>query len=152
MLQTSLRTQIGGGSCVSQYTDLPRRSSVELCSVLYWNNHHPYQYMFSYSHLGPWHLCGHHYFGWCSFYLGYHVKCIDIYLIPFECQDMPRWFTRQQVHLLIQTLVTLTSFLQLTAESFHVSTRNPGFSPPREFRSYNVLVYLDIRIHQGGVL
>ena len=86
------------------------------------------------------------------FILGYRVKCIAIYLIPFECQDMPRWFPRQQVQLVIQTLITLTSFFQPTTERFHVPTRNLGFSPPWEFGSYNVLVYLDIQIHQGGVL
>jgi hypothetical protein len=62
------------------------------------------------------------------FILGYCVKCIPIYLIPFVCEDMPRWLPCQQIQLLINTLITLTFFLQPTAESFHVLTCNPSFS------------------------
>jgi hypothetical protein len=51
--------------------------------------------------------------------------------------------------LLIKTPITLTLFLHPTAGNFHVPTRNLGFGLPRKFGSYKVLVYLDIRIHQG---
>jgi hypothetical protein len=86
------------------------------------------------------------------FILGHHVICIAIYLVLFECHDMPRWFPRQQVQFDIQTLITLTSFSQPTGERVHVLTRIPGISPPWELGSYNVLVFLDIWLHHGGVL
>jgi hypothetical protein len=64
------------------------------------------------------------------FTLGYGVKCISIYLVPFVCQDVPRWLPSQQIQLLIDIVITLTFFSQLTAESFHVMTPNPSFIFP----------------------
>ena len=86
------------------------------------------------------------------FILGYCVKCIPIYLVPFVCEDMSRWLPSQQIQLLINTLITLTFFLQLVAESFHVLTRNPSFRLPLKLGSEQLFMCLDIRIHQGGVL
>ena len=66
------------------------------------------------------------------FILGYHVKCFSIYLVPFECQVMSRWFPRQQVQFLIKSLVTHDMFLQPIVESFYVPTHNPGLRLPSE--------------------
>ena len=65
---------------------------------------------------------------------------------------MPRWLHSQQVQLLWNTIITLKFFSQPNAESFRVRTRNPSFIPARKLRSQALLMFLDIRIHQGGVL
>jgi hypothetical protein len=64
------------------------------------------------------------------FILGYGVKFISIYLVPFVHEDVPRWLPSQQIQLFINILVTLTFFLQPTAECFHVLTRNPSLILP----------------------
>jgi hypothetical protein len=64
------------------------------------------------------------------FILGYSVKYISIYLVPFVREDVPRWLPSQQIQLLIDIVITLTFFSQPTAESFHVMTPNPSFIFP----------------------
>ena len=84
--------------------------------------------------------------------LGGRVKCIPIYLVPFVSHYSQRWFPRQRVQLIRNSVVTPETCLQPTAESPDVFTCNLVVTLLRVFGAQNVLVFIDIRGHQGRIL
>src|SRR4051812_22429868 len=98
------------------------------------------------------------------------VKCIPIYLVSFVNQYSQRWSPGQQVQLITNSVVTSeTCFqptaelitnsvvtsetcFQPTAESPNVFTCNPVVALLWVFGAQTVLVFIDIRGHQGRVL
>ena len=84
--------------------------------------------------------------------LGKRVKCIPIYLVPFESQYSRRWLFGQQVQLFSNIIVIHEMCSQPTVESLHVVLCNPVVRLPRVVGAYNILVLLDIRSHQDGTL
>ena len=84
--------------------------------------------------------------------LGDRVKFIPIYLVPFVSQYSRRWSPGQRVQLIRNSVVTHETCLQPTIESPDVFTCNPVVTLLRVFGAHNILVFMDIRGHQGRVL
>src|SRR3954470_5249861 len=84
--------------------------------------------------------------------LGDRVKCIPIYLVSFVSHYSQRWSPGQRVQLITNSVVTSETCFQPTAESPHVFTCNPVVALLRVFGAQTVLVFIDIRGHQGRVL
>src|SRR5215216_5072032 len=80
------------------------------------------------------------------------VKYILIYLVPFVSQYSRRWSPGQRVQLIRNSVVIPETCLQPTTESPDVFTCNPVVTLLRVFGAQNVLVFIDIRGHQGRVL
>ena len=80
------------------------------------------------------------------------VKCIPIYLVPLESQYSQRWCPGQQVQLISNSGVTHEMCLQPTAQSPDVFTCNPVVTLLQVFGAQNILVFIDIRGHQGRIL
>ena len=86
------------------------------------------------------------------FILGYREKYIPIYLVPLESQYSQRWSPGQQVQLITNSVVTSETCFQPIAKSPDVFTCNPVVALLRVFGAQTVLVFIDIRGHQGRVL
>src|SRR3954470_18609002 len=84
--------------------------------------------------------------------LGDRVKCIPIYLVSFVSQYSRRWFTGQRVQLIRNSGVTSETCFQPTSESPDVFTCNRVVTLLRVCGAQTVLVFIDIRVHQGRVL
>jgi hypothetical protein len=82
------------------------------------------------SHCRLLHQSGYHYFGWCSFYLDDHVKCILIYLVTLESPYSGRWFLGQHGQLISNSGVIYEKCLQPTTKSRYVELCNPGVRLP----------------------
>src|SRR4051812_29472818 len=77
--------------------------------------------------------------------LGDRVKCIPIYLVSFVIQG-------QRVQLIRNSVVTSETCFQQTAKSLDVFTSNPVVTLLLVFGAQIVLVFIDIRGHQGRVM
>ena len=84
--------------------------------------------------------------------LGDGLICIPIYLIPFVSQYSRIWSPGQQVQLIRNNVATSETCFQPTAESLDVFTCSPVITLLRVFGAQTVLVFIDIRGHQGRVL
>src|SRR3954467_5837532 len=80
------------------------------------------------------------------------VKCIPIYLVSFVSQYSRRWFPGQRVHLIRNSVVTSEMCFQPTSESPDVFTCNRVVTLLRVCGAQTVLVFIDIRGHQGRVM
>ena len=79
-------------------------------------------------------------------------ECIPIYLVPFVSHYSRRWFPRQRVQVIKNSFVTPETCLEPTAETPDVFTCNPVITLLRVFGAQNILVFIDIRGHQGRIL
>ena len=84
--------------------------------------------------------------------LGDRVKCIPIYLAPFVGHYSRRWFPRQRVQVIGNSVVTPETCLEPTAETPDVFTCNLVLTVVWVFGAQNVLVFIDTRGHQGRIL
>src|SRR3954469_11227551 len=84
--------------------------------------------------------------------LGDRVKCIPIYLVSFVSQYSRRWSPGQRVQLITNSVVTSETCFQPTAESPDVFTCSPVVTLLRVFGAQTILVFVDIRGHQGRIL
>src|SRR5215216_1131179 len=98
------------------------------------------------------HQSGHRYFGWCSFDLGRSCKMYSHLSRTFVSHYSRRWSAGQRVQLIRNSVVTPETCLQPTPKIPDVFTCNPVVTLLRVFGAQNVLVFTDIRGHQGRVL
>src|SRR5215216_4669655 len=98
------------------------------------------------------HQSEHRCFGWCSFDLGRSCKMYS-HLSRILCKSIQsKMAPGQQVQLITNSVVTSETCFQPTAESPDVFTCNPVIRLLRVFGAQTILVFIDIRGHQGRVL